>query len=99
MKMNKKTVFMILGIVIVGLALTGCANSTNVQECIPSDGHTYGFWAGTWHGIISGPAFICSLIWDDISVYAINNNGGWYDFGFVGGLFTILKLIGLSNKK
>jgi hypothetical protein len=34
-------------------------------------------------------SFIGSLIWDDVAVYAINNNGGWYDFGFllgVGGL-------------
>jgi hypothetical protein len=35
--------------------------------------------------------FIGSLIWDDVAVYATNNNGGWYDFGFVGGLGLCVK--------
>jgi hypothetical protein len=38
------------------------------------------------------PDFIGSLIWDDVAVYATNNNGTWYDFGFVGGL-SIIKFI------
>lgn len=89
----------ILAIIIALFALTGCADVTHVEECIPQGEHTYGLWAGTWHGIISGPAFIGSLIWDDVAVYAINNNGGWYNFGFVGGLFTLIKFIGLVLKE
>jgi hypothetical protein len=38
------------------------------------------------------PSFIGSLIWDDVAVYAVHNNGAWYDFGFVGGFFIMLRL-------
>jgi hypothetical protein len=27
--------------------------------------------------------FILSLFMDDVAMYAVNNTGGWYDFGFV----------------
>lgn len=73
------------------VALSGCAHSPNVQACIPPTDHVYGFWGGAWHGFIMGFSFIGSLFDDTIKVYAINNNGGWYDFGFVGGFFVILK--------
>jgi len=26
--------------------MTGCADVTHVQECIPAGEHTYGFWGG-----------------------------------------------------
>lgn len=68
--------------------LSGCADATNVEACTTA-GHTYGFWGGLWHGFIVVFDFIGSLIWDDVAVYAQNNNGGWYDFGFMlgAGLF------------
>jgi hypothetical protein len=42
--------------------------------------------------MISGFSFIGSLFDSSIKVYAINNNGHWYDFGFVGGLFFIIRI-------
>jgi hypothetical protein len=39
------------------------------------------------------PSFIGSIIWDDVAIYAVNNNGGWYDFGFIGGFWLMLKVI------
>jgi hypothetical protein len=30
---------------------------------------------------------------ENIAVYAVNNNGHWYDFGFVGGFFMMLRFI------
>lgn len=84
----KKT-YWIVAIAISFVTLTGCADVSHVSECLPVTEHTYGFWGGLWHGIITPFSFIGSLIWDDVAVYAINNNGGWYDFGFlfgVGGL-------------
>ena len=74
--------------------ISGCAHSPNVTVTVPDSTHIYGFWGGTWHGIISGFSFIGSLFDDSIRVYAINNNGHWYDFGFVGGLFFLLRIIG-----
>ena len=81
----------LLGLVII--FFSGCADVTNVQECIPALEHTYGFWGGVWHGMICQFSFIGSLFSDDIAVYAINNNGGWYDFGFVGGLGVMLRVL------
>ena len=41
--------------------------------------------------MIMVPSFIGSLIWDDVAVYAVHNNGAWYDFGFVGGFFIMIR--------
>lgn len=61
--------------------LTGCANKEVITECL--SGQTYGFWWGLWHGIIAPIDLILMLFRDDITVYAPNNNGIWYAFGFV----------------
>lgn len=74
----------ILPLLILLLA-TGCANvSPHVEMCITSN--SYGFWSGLWHGIVAPFSFIGSLFSDDIAVYAYNNNGSWYDFGFLLGV-------------
>ncbi len=41
-----------------------------------------GFLLGLWHGFIFPVAWVLSLFVPDIAVYAVPNNGGWYDFGF-----------------
>lgn len=61
--------------------VTGCAEVTPVKDCVT--GTPYGFLFGLWHGIIAPVSFVASLFFDDIAMYAVNNNGGWYDFGFV----------------
>ena len=61
--------------------LTSCADVTPIKECIVDT--PCGFWSGLWHGIVAPLSFIGSLFIDDIAMYAVNNNGGWYDFGFV----------------
>ena len=45
-----------------------------------------GFLAGLWHGLIFPLAWIVSLFAPDIAIYAVPNNGGWYDFGFFLGI-------------
>jgi hypothetical protein len=45
-----------------------------------------GFWYGLWHGFIFPLAWIVSLFAPNIAVYAVPNNGGWYDFGFFLGI-------------
>ena len=45
-----------------------------------------GFLEGVWHGFIFPVAWIVSLFTDDIAVYAVPNNGGWYDFGYFIGI-------------
>lgn len=61
------------------LFFSSCAERINVSECIKES--NYGFWGGLWHGIIA-PFSLISMIWSDNVVYATNNNGGWYAFGF-----------------
>lgn len=45
-----------------------------------------GFWAGFWHGLISPITFIVSLFNSGVRIYETNNNGRWYDFGFLIGV-------------
>ncbi len=95
----KKTILTFSILVVLVTLLTGCADSINVQPCISPSEHVYGFWGGVWHGFISVFAFIGSLFSDDIAVYAVNNNGGWYDFGYVGGLGLIIRIVrGVTSK-
>ena len=47
---------------------------------------TPGFWLGLWHGFIFPVAFIVSLFMPDVAIYAVPNNGGWYDFGYFVGI-------------
>jgi len=42
-----------------------------------------GFWAGLWHGMIAPITFLVSLFNDGVSIYETNNNGRWYEFGFL----------------
>ena len=52
-------------------------------------GETPGFLWGLWHGFIFPFAWIGSLFDPEIAVYAVPNNGGWYDFGYFLGI-TVL---------
>ena len=72
--------FILLSIIL----FTGCADVTVVDDCISID--TYGFWGGLWHGMIAPFSWIGSLLSDDIALYAVSNNGGWYDLGVVLGI-------------
>jgi hypothetical protein len=63
------------------ISLSGCADDPGFTEAALRD--PVGFWHGLWHGIISPISFVISLFDSDVAMYAIYNNGGWYDFGFV----------------
>ena len=46
-----------------------------------------GFLFGLWHGFIFPIAWVLSLIVPEYAVYAVPNNGGWYDFGYFLGIW------------
>jgi len=71
----------IVGILLLTVLLSGCANCEIVTTCLK--GHTYGFWGGLLHGFIAPIDLVISLWRHDITVYAQNNNGAWYAFGFL----------------
>ena len=79
---NKLGVLVIVAL--MSMMFMSCADNTVITQVMT--GHQYGFWGGLWHGMIAPFDFIGSLIWDDVTVYAQNNNGCWYAFGFVLGI-------------
>lgn len=74
--------YLVILFALLFLALfTGCARSENVSQCLT--GHTYGFFGGLWHGFIAPFDFLGMLFDKDITMYAQNNNGGFYALGFL----------------
>ena len=69
------------------LLFSSCAEVQNIEAC--KVGHTYGFFGGLWHGIIAPVSFVVSLFSDTVAVWAVNNNGGWYTFGFLIGVGSL----------
>ncbi len=76
-----KKVFIITSALVVLIVVASCADVIPIDDCVTDK--PYGFLGGLWHGIIAPVSFIGSLFIDDVAMYAINNNGGWYEFGFV----------------
>jgi hypothetical protein len=73
------------------LALAGCARqaATAVAPDAP------GFLLGLWHGFIFPAAWTVSLFWSDVAIYAVPNDGGWYDFGY----FLGIVVFGVGARK
>ena len=82
-------IFLLLAVLFAGCAVV----SPHVEDCITSN--PYGFWGGLCHGMILPFSWIGSLFDDKTAIYAYNNNGGWYDFGFVLGVVALS--IGISD--
>lgn len=80
-------------LVLVVLLVAACAAGANPEVDAGPD--PAGFWLGLWQGFIAPVTFFISLFTDNVNIYEVNNNGNWYDFGFVigagllfsGGLF------------
>jgi hypothetical protein len=69
--------------VLAGLMLlAACATQTGAAVSAKAPG----FLFGVWHGFIFPVAWVISLFIPDVSVYAVPNNGGWYDFGYFIGI-------------
>src|SRR5215207_160536 len=81
-----RTVLLVAAVVV----LAGCAAGPNVvaQANQPD---AAGFWLGLWQGLISPITFLISLFNDDVNIYEVNNNGNWYDFGFMLGVAMIFS--------
>ncbi len=74
-------------VLLLVLLLAACSAGANPETGMPAaDGNVAGFWLGLWHGLIAPITFLISLFKDTVNIYDVNNNGNWYDFGFVLGL-------------
>jgi hypothetical protein len=81
--------------ILLGAALAllpACAATQSPTMVAPA---APGFWLGLWHGFIFPVAWLVSLFTDKVAIYAVPNNGGWYDFGF----FLGVVVFGVGARK
>jgi hypothetical protein len=74
------------------LSLTACAATEAPTAVAPQ---APGFPYGLWHGFIFPVAWVISLFTDKVAIYAVPNNGGWYDFGY----FLGIVVFGVGARK
>ena len=79
-------------ILVASLALSACTATQDSAAVAPQ---APGFLLGVWHGFIFPVAWIVSLFVDKVAVYAVPNNGGWYDFGY----FLGIVVFGVGARK
>ena len=71
--------------------LAACA----AQDVTATAPEAPGFMLGLWHGFIFPVAWLLSLFMDEVAIYAVPNNGGWYDFGY----FLGIVVFGVGARK
>jgi hypothetical protein len=62
---------------------TACAASQDKSVVAVS---APGFWLGLWHGFIFPVAWLFSVFTSKVAIYAVPNNGGWYNLGYFLGI-------------
>ncbi|MGA8044658.1 MAG: hypothetical protein WCA30_00160 [Dermatophilaceae bacterium] len=92
---RRRRIRIVAGVALVVLLLAGCAASANDAASPANDA---GFWLGLWQGFIAPFAFIVSLFDDSVGIYEVENNGGWYDFGYIIGLSAIFSGSGAGSR-
>jgi len=76
-----RTFLLLLAALFACCIFVSCAGTEPVEACLT--GQRYGFIYGLLHGFITPVSFVVGLFQDDVAIYAVNNSGGWYDFGFL----------------
>ena len=79
-------------ILFVMVLLAACAATQQTDAVAPT---APGFLLGLWHGFIFPVAWLISLFAPKVAVYAVPNNGGWYDFGY----FLGIVVFGVGARK
>jgi len=94
-----KRLALIILVLIVAGALTGCGGPNNVAHVQAT--HIAGFWKGLWDGITACIAFFIALFGGHTNIYEVHNNGGWYNFGFLLGIGAFSKGVtsGISHSR
>ena len=78
--MTRTRVFVLVAMALTVAACVAKQSNAAVNPAAP------GFLEGVWHGFIFPIVWIVSLFTDQIAVYQVPNNGGWYDFGYFVGI-------------
>ena len=79
-------------VLLLPIMLTACAATQQADAVAPQ---APGFLLGLWHGFIFPVAWVVSLFLPKVAVYAVPNNGGWYDFGY----FLGIVVFGVGARK
>ena len=74
------------------LGLSACAATQAPDAVAPA---APGFLLGLWHGFIFPVAWALSLFSGKVAIYAVPNDGGWYDFGY----FLGIVVFGVGARK
>ena len=80
---------------LAAVALAAMLSACAVQSAEAVAPQAPGFLLGLWHGFIFPIAWIISLFVDTVAIYAVPNNGGWYDFGY----FLGIAVFGVGARK
>jgi len=95
----KKTFLYSMILIAMMILVVSCFPGTNPHQGIENEfGVNAGFLRGLWHGFIAPFTFIISLFSENINMYEVHNNGGWYDFGFVIGAAIIFSGSGRASR-
>ena len=79
-------------VLLLPIMLTACAATQQADAVAPQ---APGFLLGLWHGFIFPVAWVVSLFVPSVAIYAVPNNGGWYDFGY----FLGIVVFGVGARK
>lgn len=79
--------------------LAVCTGQNTVMYVASQAENVVGFWSGLIHGIIAPFTLIVSLFSNNITMYQVHNNGGWYDFGFILGVVILFWVTALKLKR
>jgi hypothetical protein len=85
--MRRTPTYLGLGAVLALLTLSACAAGPNAM--IDTGQDPAGFWLGLWQGFITPITFLISLFTTEVNIYEVQNNGNWYDFGFMLGVMAV----------
>lgn len=88
--MSRRRAVVAAMIILVVLTVAGCAAGPNPVAEANQPGAA-GFWLGLWQGLISPITFLISLFNNNVNIYEVNNNGNWYDFGFMLGVSLVFS--------
>ena len=87
--------FRIFTIALLGLTVSACIAKQGPDAVSPGGP---GFLEGVLHGFVFPVAWVVSLFTSDIAIYAVPNNGGWYNFGYFIGI-CVLGVGARSSKR
>lgn len=77
----KSRKLILVSLLVTLLVISGCAQNEPIDACL--EGKTYGFIYGLIHGFLAPIDLFLMVFTDKYTVYAQNNSGAWYAFGFL----------------